>query len=70
MPRIPGIGQKAAVRVLLKVGFVVCRQGKHIIMSRGNVRIPIPRHVEIRATTMGGIATKAGLTPEQFRELL
>jgi hypothetical protein len=30
----------------------------------------IPRHNPINAITMGGIAKTAGLTPEQFRELL
>jgi hypothetical protein len=30
----------------------------------------IPRHNPINAITMGGIAKSAGLTPEQFRELL
>jgi len=70
MPKIPGIGQKDAVRVLEKVGFVIARQGKHLIMRRGNEAVQIPRHTEINASTMGGIAKTAGLTPEQFRELL
>lgn len=33
MPRLPGIGQKAAERALQKVGFKIIRQGKHITMS-------------------------------------
>jgi len=70
MPRIPGISQKDAVRALGKAGFVVARQSKHIIMRKGNVVVQIPRHTEINASTMGGIARTAGLTPDQFRELL
>jgi hypothetical protein len=39
-------------------------------MSNGKVRLVIPRHNAINAITLGGIAKAAGLTPEQFRELL
>jgi predicted RNA binding protein YcfA (HicA-like mRNA interferase family) len=70
MPRIPRVSRRDAVCVLGKAGFVVVRQGKHIIMRRGDVAIQIPRHTEINAATMGGIAKTAGLTPEQFRTLL
>jgi len=70
MPRISGIGQKDAVRVLEKLGYTVIRQGRHIVMGKGCERLVIPRHTEIKATTMGGIAKDAGLSPEQFRELL
>ena len=39
-------------------------------MSNGQVRLIIPRGNPIHSITMGGIAKVAGLTPEQFRELL
>ena len=70
MPRIPGIGQKDAVRVLEKSGFVIIRQGKHITMADGVRMVQIPRHNPINSFTMGKIAQTAGLTPEQFRKLL
>jgi predicted RNA binding protein YcfA (HicA-like mRNA interferase family) len=70
MPRILRISQRDAVRVLGKTGFVIVRQSRHIIMRKGTVTIQIPRHTEIKATTMGGIAKDAGLTPDQFRALL
>ena len=70
MPRIPGISQKDAVRVFGKLGFTIRRQSKHIVMNKDDVYLIIPRHTEIKATTMGNIAKTAGLTPEQFRELL
>jgi predicted RNA binding protein YcfA (HicA-like mRNA interferase family) len=70
MPKLPGIGQKDAVRVLEKRGFRVIRQGKHITMSNGAVMVQVPRHNLINAYTMGYIAKVAGLTPDQFRELL
>lgn len=70
MPEIPGIGQKDAVRVLEKRGFRVVRQGKHLTLSNGAIMVQVPRHTTINAFTMGYIARVAGLSPEQFRELL
>jgi predicted RNA binding protein YcfA (HicA-like mRNA interferase family) len=70
MPKLPGISQRDAVRVLEKRGFRVVRQGKHITLSNGTVMVQVPRHTMINAYTMGYIAKIAGLTPEQFRELL
>jgi predicted RNA binding protein YcfA (HicA-like mRNA interferase family) len=56
MPRLPGISQKQAVRVFQKLGYRVVRESGHLIMSN--------------TTAMGAIARDAGLTPEQFRQLL
>ena len=70
MPRIPGVGQNDAVRVFQKLGYRIARQGGHVIMSNGKVRLAIPRHSPINAIPMGAIAKDAGLTPAQFRELL
>lgn len=70
MPKIPGIHHPQAIRALRKAGFVVVREGKHTVMSNGARILTIPRHSPIHAFTMGGIAKDAGLTPEQFRELL
>jgi hypothetical protein len=55
---------------LEKVGFRIVRPGKHIVMSDGVRFLTIPRHNPINAFTMGGIVRDAGLTIEEFRELL
>ncbi len=70
MPRLPGVSYAQAVRVFGKLGFRVAREGKHTIMSNGKIRLTLPRHNPINAFTMADIARDAGLTPEQFRELL
>ncbi len=70
MPKIPGIRHKDAIRALEKVGWRVVREGKHTIMGKGTEALPIPRHNPINAITMGAIAKAAGLSPEQFRELI
>jgi predicted RNA binding protein YcfA (HicA-like mRNA interferase family) len=70
MPKLPGIHQREAIRVLQKIGFKIKRQSGHIVMSNGNMRLTIPRHNPINAITMGHIAKDAGLSPEQFKALL
>ena len=70
MPKIPGVNHLAAVKALEKAGFKVVRQGKHIVMSNGVRIVTIPRHNPVNAITMGGIARDAGLTVEEFKELL
>ena len=70
MPKIPGINHLEAVRALEKAGFRIVRQGKHVVMSDGVRILTIPRHNLVNALTMGGIARDAGLTVEQFHNLL
>lgn len=70
MPKLPGISHAQAVRVFGEFGYRIAREGKHTVMSNGKVRLTIPRHNPINAFTTANIARDAGLTPEQFRELL
>ena len=70
MPKLPGVNHLEAVRALERAGFRIARQGKHIVMTDGTRILTIPRHNPVNAFTMGGIARDAGLTVEQFRELL
>jgi len=70
LPSIPGVNHLNAVRALEKAGFRIVRQGKHIVMSDSARIVTIPRHNPVNAFTMGGIARDAGLSVEQFRELL
>jgi predicted RNA binding protein YcfA (HicA-like mRNA interferase family) len=70
LPSLPGVNHLDAVRALEKAGFRIVRQGKHIVMSNGQRILTIPRHNPVNAFTMGGIARDAGLSVEQFRELL
>lgn len=70
MTKLPGISHQRAVKAFKKAGFRIARQGKHITMT-DNVRIiTIPRANPINAFTMAGIIKDAGLTIEQFKELL
>ena len=70
MGKLPGINHLDAIRALEKAGFRIIRQGKHTVMSNGVRVLTIPRHNPVKAFTMGGIVKDAGLTVEEFRELL
>ena len=70
MGKLPGVNHLEAVRALEKAGFRILRQGRHIVMSDGVRRITIPRPNPVNAITMAGIIKDAGLTIDQFRELL
>jgi predicted RNA binding protein YcfA (HicA-like mRNA interferase family) len=70
LPKIPGVNHLDAIRALEKAGFSMVRQGKHIVISNGARILTIPRHNPVNAFTLGGIVRDAGLTVEQFRELL
>lgn len=68
--RLPGINHLEAVRAFGKLGFLVKRQGKHIILSNGERILVIPRNNPIKPTTMGAIIKASGLTVEEFKKLL
>ena len=70
MPKLPGISHQRAIKAFQKAGFWVVRQGKHISMTNDDRIIIIPRANPIDAFTMGGIIKDAGLTIEEFRNLL
>jgi predicted RNA binding protein YcfA (HicA-like mRNA interferase family) len=70
MPNFPGVNHLDAIRALLKAGFWIKRQSKHIVMTDGVRIVTIPRHNPINAFTMGTIIRGAGLTVDEFRKLL
>ena len=70
MAKVPGVNHLDAVRAFEKAGFWIARQSKHIVMTNGQRILTIPRHNPVNAFTMGGLVRDAGLTVEQFRELL
>jgi predicted RNA binding protein YcfA (HicA-like mRNA interferase family) len=70
MPKLPGVNHLRAVRALEKAGFQIDRQGRHIFMSKGSLHVVVPRNNPVDAYTMGAIVRDAGMSVEQFKELL
>ena len=57
-------------QALQKAGFQIDRQGKHIFLSKGELKVVVPRNNPVDAYTMAAIVRDAGLTIEQFKDLL
>jgi predicted RNA binding protein YcfA (HicA-like mRNA interferase family) len=70
LPKLPAVNHLDAIKALEKAGYSVLRQGKHVVMGNGSRILTIPRHNPVNAITMGGIVRDAGLSIEQFRDLL
>lgn len=64
------LSSERVINALLKVGFRIINEGKHIGMSDGIHRVTIPRHKRINPYTLKGIIKDAGLTDEEFKELI
>jgi predicted RNA binding protein YcfA (HicA-like mRNA interferase family) len=59
------------VKVFRKIGFQVERQrGSHIVMSKGEAILVIPNHDTVAKGTERELIKDAGLTVEEFNELL
>lgn len=72
LPRVTG---REVVRALERAGFVFDRQrGSHVILvnaqTRKRVSVPIHAGQTIKLGTLKGILDDAGLTPEEFVNLL
>ena len=73
MPRLPSISARECIIALEKTGFYVVRQrGSHLILRRDHprTRVVVPNHKALKRGLLRGIIRQAGLTVEQFLELL
>jgi predicted RNA binding protein YcfA (HicA-like mRNA interferase family) len=73
MSRLPQISGRECVSALEKAGFYVARQrGSHILMKRDDpaARVSVPNHRTLKTGMLRGIIKDAGLTVDEFLELL
>jgi predicted RNA binding protein YcfA (HicA-like mRNA interferase family) len=71
MSKLPVISGQEVLKALSKFGFVAVRQSSsHVIMRKGGITISVPMHHEVRRGTLRKIITQAGLTVEQFNDVL
>ncbi len=73
--KLPVISGKEAIEALEKAGFVVVRQrGSHVrikkVTSKNIIKITIPLHDILDRGTLKSILRNAGLTVEEFVNLL
>ena len=71
MPKTPVISYNTLVKKLLKAGFMEFRANKHIIYTKENLTIPIPKkhQGDIPKGTLRAIIKQMNVTVEQFINL-
>ena len=75
MPKLPVLSGKDIIKVLSKIGFEHVRtKGSHAILNKqtekGKITVPVPLHPELAKGTLKSIIKEAGLTLDEFLELL
>ena len=73
MGRLGNISGKEAVRAFERAGWQVVGQvGSHVVMIKPGLRVnlSIPQHKELSVGTLRALIRNAGLTVEEFLELL
>jgi predicted RNA binding protein YcfA (HicA-like mRNA interferase family) len=69
--RLLPVSGKQMVKVFRKIGFQVERQrGSHIVMSKEDTILVIPNHDTVAKGTERELIKDAGLTVEEFNDLL
>ena len=74
MSKLPrGLSGKEVIKALERAGFYIRRRkGSHIVLRRDNpfAQVVVPEHKSIDTGTLASILDGAGLTVEDFIELL
>ena len=72
MAKLPIISGMEAVKAFNKAGWFVARQTGHTIMVKpsSKVTLSVPRHKELDRGTLRKLIKLAGLTVDEFVELL
>ncbi|WFN36983.1 type II toxin-antitoxin system HicA family toxin [Methanomicrobium antiquum] len=69
--RLLPVSAKDMIRVFSKIGYQIDRQkGSHIVMSRGEDILIIPNHNPVSKGTERELIKDAGLSVEEFNNLL
>jgi predicted RNA binding protein YcfA (HicA-like mRNA interferase family) len=73
MPDLPAISGKEAIRAFRKAGFVEDRvRGSHHILKRAGHRfnLSVPNHKTLKEGTLRSLIRAAGMTEQEFIDLL
>ena len=74
MSALPVVSGREVVKAFEKIGYVFDRQrGSHIILRQQNPphrRLTVPEHKEVAKGTLRAIMRQAGLTVDEFNDLL
>ncbi len=73
MGKLANISGKAAAKAFQKAGWQVRGQvGSHLVLTKPGVRanLTVPQHAELAPGTLRGLIRTAGLTVDEFLNLL
>ncbi len=73
MGKLSNISGKDAVKIFEKAGWEIIGQvGSHVVMTKPRVRVnlSIPQHKELSVGTLRALIRNAGLSVDEFLELL
>lgn len=71
LSKLPLLSWRQVVKTLRKAGFTVIRQkGSHLILAKGDLVLPVPKHEQIKRGLLMEIISEAGLTKEEFLKLV
>lgn len=73
MGKLGNISGKDAVKAFQKAGWLKIGQvGSHLVMSKPNIRVnlSVPQHKELATGTLRSLIRNAGMTVEEFVDLL
>jgi len=72
MSKLPVCSGADAVKIFRKLGYEVDHQtGSHIILRHSSMRrLTVPNHRELAKGTLRSLIREAGITKEEFSELL
>ena len=73
MTKLPRISGRECVSALARVGFIIKRQqSSHIVLRRDDpfAQLVVPDHKELDRGTLRAILRQAGISIEQFIDLL
>lgn len=73
MGRLGGISGKDAVKAFEKAGWLARGQvGSHLVMTKPGIRanLTVPQHPELAQGTLRGLIRTAGLSVDEFLQLL
>ena len=72
-PRLPAeMATERVHRALLRLGFVVVREGKHTIYARpgrSELSLALPRHSTVYRVLLVGFLRRAGLSEQNFLDV-
>jgi len=70
--KLPAVKPKIVIRALERYGFFIHHTtGSHYFLKKGRVRVTIPFHnKDLKLGTLTSIIAQAGLTVEEFVDLL